>query len=288
MTSFKIIGDTPRKSNYNPNLADELNKQVAEEKRLEELERRKTGKKKPEEKPVEEIIEEPSRNHIVMPSDDLSFITDENMHKEIIKYMTSKFPAHAEVLNNKFIWDKNQKVAIGSNPYIYTAIDMFLREQNVGLRIATLNDLETNLEMFKDKYYEDVGLALRSLKDPNKDKAKYLYEQLKKIDKKVKFPIYVQLRGLTLDENLNFNLTDEAVYKTAKCLNWSSGTKYSEKDELSLPKSKDESSSRQIWTREDGLSRCYLNRYLDFGSVNDDLAYSYGYGRVALAKPRSG
>ncbi|HLD54667.1 MAG TPA: hypothetical protein VJB35_00240, partial [Candidatus Nanoarchaeia archaeon] len=168
----------------------------------------------------------------------------------------------------------------GSNPYIATAVDMFLQSINDTHRIATQKDLETNLEMFKG-FYEDTGLVLRRLNNPNKDKAKYLYEQIRKAN--FTLPIFFDLRGLKLDANLNFNLTEESRYKTANCLNWERGTKYSKIDEFGLPKEKDKNSSRQIYTFKDGLVRLYLDRFLDLNSYNENLEYSYSGGRVVVS-----
>ena len=173
----------------------------------------------------------------------------------------------------------------GSNPYIATAVDMFLQSINDTHRIATQKDLETNLEMFRG-FYEDTGLVLRSLNNPNNYKAKYLYEQLGKANSTL--PIFFDLRGLKLDANLNFNLTEESRYKTANCLNWKSGTKYSKIDEFGLPKEEDKNSSRQIWTLKDGLVRLYLNGLLDLVSYNEDLEDSLDNGRVVVVDLKNG
>ena len=214
----------------------------------------------------------------------LQFIFDEKLYQEIVKYMDKTFPAHKENLSGKLSFDGVMK---GSSPYIATAVDMFLKSANSQYRIATQRDLETNLQMFKD-YYEDTGLALRSVGNPNKDRAKHLYEQIKKANPSIKFPIFLDLRGLELDANLNFNLTSESKYKTAECLNWKSGTKFSKTDEFGLPKEKDENSSRQIWTLKDGLVRLYLYSNLVLNSNSEYLAYSYDFGRVALVSAGGG
>ena len=91
---------------------------------------------------------------------------------------------------------------------------------------------------------------------------------------------------MSLDSNLNFNLTDESQYKTAECLNWKSGEKYSKIDEFGLPKEKDENSSRQILTINSGLSRGYLYWVSDLSSSSLDLSNSDDSGRVVLAKEK--
>ena len=212
---------------------------------------------------------------------ELQFVTDEKLYKEIIKYLDKTFPNNPDILSKKLKFKDN--VMKGSNPYIATAVDMFLKSINSKSRIATQRDLETNLEMFKGTY-EDTGLVLRSLKDPNKKQAEYFYNQLKSKNPNIKFPIFADLRGLTLDDNLNFNLTDNSNYKTADCLNLKSGTHFFQTDEFGFPKSEDENSSRQIWTGSDGLVGLYLDGDLDLSSYYEGLSNSDGYGRVVLAK----
>ena len=225
-----------------------------------------------------------STNQIVLPNQDLQFITDENLYNEIIKYLDKTFPNHKETLLGKLSFDNVMK---GSNPCIAVAVDMYLKSINFPYRIATQRDLETNLQMFKEEY-EDTGLVLRSLEEPNKSQAEHLYNQLKQRSNNIKFPIFLDLRGLTLGNNLNFNLTDESRYKTAECLNWENETHYSQVDDFGLPSSKDKKSSRQIWTIKDGLSRACLDRNSGLYSGNSYLSNSNDYGRVVLAKSRSG
>jgi len=220
-----------------------------------------------------------------IPNQDLQFIKDENLYQEIIKYLDKTFPDHSEVLNDKISFGDN--AMRGSNPYIAVAVDMFLKSISSEYRIARQTDLETNLQMFNETY-EDTGLVLRSLKEPNKIQAEYLYNQLQKRNHNIKFPIWFDIRGLTLDNRLNFNLTDGSRYKTAECLNWEMGTHYLKTDDFGLPKSKDKDSGRQIWTIKDGLSVACLLKSLDLGSSDSSLSYSNDYGRVVLAKPRSG
>ena len=175
-----------------------------------------------------------------------------------------------------------------SNPYLAVAVDMFCKKYLPEYRLATQLDLEQDLAFTKDTY-NDTGLALRSLAEPNKSQAEYLFNQIKQRGfTEDDFPFFIQLRGLELD-NQNFNLTDESlIHKQVKCLKWESGTNYSKTDNFGLPKSKNKKSSRQIWTIQNGLSRCYLNWVSNLDAYNSDLSFSYVNGRVVLAKPRSG
>ena len=135
------------------------------------------------EKPKEQT---PIINPIILPNKELSFIEDENLYKEIVKYLDKTFPAQKDNLSNKLKFENN--VMKGSNPYIATAVDMYFKSINSKHRIARQLDLETNLQMFKG-FYEDTGLALRSLEEPNKFRAEHLYKQLKLINPNIKFPI---------------------------------------------------------------------------------------------------
>jgi hypothetical protein len=230
----------------------------------------------------EPVVSAP-KSQIIMPSEDLAFVTDGKMYGEIVEYLDRTFPSHTNVLSGKLEFADG--VMKGSSPYIATAIDMYLKSINSSHRIATQRDLETSIQMFKGRY-EDSGLALRSLKNPNKVQAGHLYNQLKSKNPNIEFPIFIDLRGLELDGNLNFNLTGESKYETAECLNWSSGTHYSQRDDFGLPSAKDPSSGRQIGTKSDGLVGLCLNGDLDLNSYYVGLAYSNDFGRVVLAKSR--
>src|SRR3989339_875894 len=262
-------------------LKRELIKNSAEvlERRLKFVKNCKPSKEEVEEPITEETEEKPKIN---TPSGDLNFITDENLYKEIVNYMDKTFPAYTSTLSGKLSFDGVMK---GSNPYIATAVDMFFKSINDTHRIATQKDLETNLEMFRG-FYEDTGLVLRSLNNPNNYKAKYLYEQIAKANSTL--PIFFNLRGLKLDANLNFNLTEESRYKTANCLNWESVARYSKIDEFGLPTEKDINSLREIWTLKDGFVRLSLNKHLDLNSYNGGLEDSNDNGRVVLVDLKKG
>ena len=89
-----------------------------------------------------------------------------------------------------------------------------------------------------------VAVSLKKkikLNKNNKEQAVYLFDQLKKRGLTEKdFPIWFNLRDLELDNNLNFNLTDESIYSTQPCLDWENGTRYSKINSFGLPKEKDE------------------------------------------------
>ncbi|HIG95040.1 MAG TPA: hypothetical protein HA283_00465 [Nanoarchaeota archaeon] len=249
-------------------------------KKIEDWIKKNKHSKEEVEEPITKLDEEKPK--ISISSKDLTFITDENLYKEIVCYMDKTFHYTSAFSIGKLYFDGVMK---GSNPYIATAVDMFLQSINDTHRIATQKDLETNLEMFKG-FYEDTGLVLRSLKDPNQDKANYLYGQIAKANSTL--PIFFNLRGLKLDANLNFNLTEESRYKTANCLNWEKVARYSKIDEFGLPTEKDINSLREIWTLKDGFVRLSLNKHLDLNSYNGGLEDSNDNGRVVLVDLKKG
>ena len=226
---------------------------------------------------------------ILPPNEDIFFITDKKLYDEIKKYFAKEkiFSAHQDKFN-KLTWDDANSVATGSSTYIATGVGMFCKTQMPQYELARQADLETDLQKFKS-FYIDSGLALRSTDGINSTQAKHIYEQLKKREPKINFPVWLDLKGLELDANLNFNLTDKSRYKIAGCLNWDSGENYSQSDDFGLPSSKDKNSSRQIWTPNEkkGLRGCFLDRGSGLYSGSGGFAYSYSDGRVALVKARS-
>jgi len=213
----------------------------------------------------------------VLPESDLSFVTDKDLYREIRNYIKSE---HGDIERQSTF---EEGVMKHSNPSLAVAVDMFFKNHHPEYRLATQFQLEQDLD-FTRGTYNDSGLALRSLTGFNEEQARHLYEQLKKRNPKIEFPIFCDLRGLELDSNLNFNLTDESRYKTAKCLNWSSGTNYSKTDDFGLPRTKDNSSSRQIWTTSEGFVRSFLNWCSYLYAYGDILANSSDGGRVVLAR----
>ena len=232
---------------------------------------------RPISKPIEKSIQETTQLTL---SKDLEFITDENLYKEISKYLKTEFSN----LDNKL--EFKGKIMKQSNSYLTVAIDMYLKKNIPDYRLAIQADLETDLSKFKN-FYVDSGLALRNLTGANKEKAEHIFKQLKQRGIKVEeFPIWLNLRGLELDKNLNFNLTDESVYSPQSSLNWKSGTKYSKINELGLPKEVDENSNRQIWTNNYALSRCYLGRSSDLFANSSNFSNSNDNGRMTYLLAR--
>lgn len=226
-------------------------------------------------------IEEQDLNP-VLPTTDLAFIENKDLYKEVRNYIKNDHPN----LENKLGFQEG--VMKGSNPRLAVAVDMYFKKHNPEYRLATQVDLEKDLSKFKG-FYVDSGLALRNLTQANSEQAEYIFNQLQQRGVTLEnLPIWLNLRGLELDKNLNFNLTDESIYSTQDSLNWENGTRYSKVNDLALPREVDRKSSRQILTANHALSRgcLYGDSYLDSGNL--DLSDSDVKGRVVLAKPRSG
>lgn len=230
--------------------------------------------------PSKKDLETKTSSFIPKFSKDLEFITDKNLFKEINKYIKTEFPD----LDNPLVFKDN--IMKGSNPYIATAVDMFCKENLKDYRLATQLDLEQDLDFTKDTY-NDSGLALRNLKNKNSSQAKYLFNQLiQRGMSEQDFPIWLNLRDLRLDKNLNFNLTKDSVYETQECLNWENRTEFSKINKLGLPKEKNSGGNRQIWTSNHALSRCYLISGSNLNSFISNLEDSGDNGRVVLSKSR--
>jgi len=216
-----------------------------------------------------------------LPNSDLSFVEDKDLYKEIRNYIKSD---HRN-LENQLTFQN--RVMRGSNPYLAVAVDMFLKENYPQYRLARQIDSEKNLDLTRGTW-NDSGLALRNLENSNSEKAQYLFNQLSSRGISEKdFPLFIELRDLKLDENLNFNLTENSSYTTAECLNWNSKERYSKINKFGLPKEIDKNSNRQIWTSNSALCRVYLDRCSNLFAGNSGLEVSNDNGRVVLAKLHS-
>ena len=218
----------------------------------------------------------------VLPTEDLSFVEDKDLFKEIRNYIRT------EHRNLDFKLNFQNEVMKGSNPYLQVAIDMFLKQNFPEFRIARQRDLETDLQKFRG-FYIDSGLALRSREAQNSEQSISLYNQLKARGLKDSeiFPMFIELRNLELTPTLEFQLTPESTYKQAPCLNWQSGAKYKQTDDFGLPEQEESLGSRKLFTSNSALSRVYLYRYGNLYSSYSYLSSSYDYGRVALVRPQA-
>jgi hypothetical protein len=183
------------------------------------------------------------------PLQDLTFVTDEHLYKEIMNYFSKEFPKIKELGEhvdfNEVSFSNNMMA--GSGTYFTVATDMFCRKNLPDYRIAKLSDLESSLEMFKGVHIH-TGLAMHELTSAsrfekfNEEQAKHLFVQLvQRGATPYSLPIWIDLRNLTLDRALHFNLTDESSYKfNADILNYNTGSGlsaagFSKTDEFGLP-----------------------------------------------------
>jgi len=189
----------------------------------------------------------------------------------------------------------SHNVVKGSNPFAVVLANQILREE--GLRTATQADLEKVLKLDilpLRGTYEDTGLVLRSRDEPNKYLAKnfptffpFDFTYSTNVGKR---PIIIPLNGLELvnDSNsphgLAFNLMDGTEIIRASVLDGkNNGISFSETGKYGLPEKLGEG-NRTLYTRDSGLSRLYLTRYLDLLSDDDGLADSSGVGRVVVVR----
>jgi|SRR3989344_5628521 len=186
----------------------------------------------------------------------------------------------------------------GSNPLYAVAVQNRLP---AGVRVASQRDLEKAMKFGVYDFrgtYEDTGLVLRSDDNPNSYLAGNLMTQVQdRLGKnaKIKGPIMIPLYELELAKDsdsphgLSFKLKEDAELTLAPMLSGENhGKRFSKTDELSgLPKELGEG-NRTLYTRDSGLSRLYLDRFLGLGSYFGDLADSYGNGRVVLVSTAEG
>ncbi len=197
-------------------------------------------------------------------------------------------------------WNSTKKVVEGSNPYAVIVANQILQPKNI--RTATQAELEAILKGNKlplQNQYEDSSLVWRSKGNPNGWLALDFYDQFRGAGKPLKentayvLPLY----GLSLRKenkapnklafNLKKELLDTPLYFEAPILNSKHGSyiNSSEMDaKTGLPTKVYDTDvpgkNRQLWTRNSGLSRLFLNWNLNINSNDDDLADSGEYGRV--------
>jgi len=199
-------------------------------------------------------------------------------------------------------YNSEKGVVVGSNPFYVVAVNRLLRVHHPEFRTATQGELEKVFQQgilpIKDTFYEDSALVLRSLEDPNSYLANNLAQQLiaKGFNQvSPQKPLVVWLNQLDIEKDegsphkLSFKLTDETSPFYVPILSSTSGSKFDESnlDSNGFPKSVG-NGTRNLWTRDSGLSRVCLSGGGNLGSNVSYLSDSDDCGRVVLAKPRSG
>jgi hypothetical protein len=230
------------------------------------------------------------------PEGKLSFIEDSELYNEILQYIQTKFPKTCPTITEDLFF--HDGAMEGGGAYSAVAIDMFLKENMPQKRIANLYDLEKNIEQLKFSIVPS-GLALRNFEGRNYEQAGHLFNQI--CDRENSYhpfgspddlsrgiPVCLSLKGLTLDDESNFNLTEESWYRLkAGCLNWENRTKFSETDYFGLPSRQDKNAPRNILTGNHALSACYLTcgcdaSRCDLATNEDKLSGSCKDYRIVL------
>ena len=290
--SLGVLGNTPRKSRFDPDLARQVNEEVEREERLEELRRKREGKKKPTQTETPESPEqETPQSPLSIPDVNAQYsFLGKDLGKQVNERIHQRYSAIEAI--TKITYNPQSQLVEGSNPFYVIAVNEVLREIYPDLKVRTANqaDLERILKLNAlplRNQYEDSALILRSEKEPNSYLAKDLMKQVKARNPKLKTPVMIPLNGLNLrqDSNspykLSFELTDSSELIYAPQLSHSNDQKeFTNTDENGLPVF--DKGTRTLYTRESGLSRLFLSGDLDLDSGYEDLVDSYSGGRVVV------
>jgi hypothetical protein len=228
--------------------------------------------------------------------ENVSFLSDDDLGREIHNAVRTKY-SDIEAITKV-------NLGKGSNPFYVVAVNEFLRTNYPNLKTVTQADIERvireNLPLELSGHYEDSGLVLRTRQNPNEYLAGNLFDQFKSQGKNLKensaYVLWLHNLSLKKDTNsphgVSFVLLNGfADYFEAPILNETSQQKFESSDidlATGIPTRVSATGSRTSYTNnlKNGLVRLYLNRNLDLNSYYENLANSYDYGRVALAKSR--
>lgn len=181
----------------------------------------------------------------------------------------------------------------GSNPFATCLVDMIVRPS---LRVATPPDLHAVLVAQRKAStlvnirggYNDAGLVLRSVKEPNSYIAQNFVEQL---DPKMAWPVVIYLSGLQLVKDpkspchLSFRLTRESHAFSAPIMDEKSGHfDDAHVDGATGLPTQLGGTGRYFYSTEEGLARLYLGRGSSLDTIWDELGNSQADGRVCLVK----
>ena len=183
----------------------------------------------------------------------------------------------------------------GSNCFAPIALRDYLPN---GARLATMADLGRATEIspkFLSGFYSDTGLVLRTARDSNQKNdvlAKGLAKQLGKRGIKLETPKVIYFDALNIKEDkdsaygLVYVLSERAemgknIIDAPELIR---NYQFKIIDGRGVP-IENSDGNRTLYTREDGLSRFYLNRYSNVDSNNNDLANSNDNGRVVVINP---
>ena len=189
--------------------------------------------------------------------------------------------------------DSTQSVT-GSTPFASACLNAEV--QKYGARTPNLRDLSRPeiMNLVKGRFYTDSrNLIIRSPRDldfpKNNSLLRQIYELAEQKEGTIKDGFMVE--GFTFvqynEDNIGYGLkivpTDDfRVIQDERFLGHN-GDAFSKVDELGIPLF-DKNGKRTWWSRNKGLSRLFLGRYLYFDAGCSDLASSYDGGRVVLLK----
>lgn len=191
-------------------------------------------------------------------------------------------------------YDAETQTLRGSNPFIAARIDALLRP--LGIRVADLRDLSRPevMEMTRGLFYADTPrFALRTMNDSHKRNLPLIKRTAEEVEKKygkLNLPLIISgFDAVPWPEDkkgygVNIVPRDDFTAVYDERLNGkNNGRKFSKADEFGLPIF-DEKGSRTFYARNEGLSGFCLNRNSGMGSIDRNLADSYGVGRVVVVK----
>ncbi len=304
MTKLNIIGDSgKRKSRYDPNLSEKINKQVEEEERRKKLEAKLEKKRKAEKDKEDDKPEDVENRKLIIPDFKDAMFLEGDFGRGINEKVQEKYGRYDAI--SKIQFDEQDNIVKGSTPFYCVAVQEFLPEN---ITIATQSNLEKILKgniLQLQGYYEDSSLVWRSNQEPNEYLAKYIYKQFKAkgIELEEGKAYVIPLFTLKLRENseyphkLAFDITELTLqtYFEALILNEVSHQKFNSDDideKIGLPKRVGSVGNRTLYTRNlqsytiknSGFCRLYLDGYLDAYSDDENLANSDAYGRVVCVR----
>ncbi len=192
-------------------------------------------------------------------------------------------------------YDEASKTIIGSTPIAVANLDAFA--QKYGARTPNLRDLSRPevMRIAKGNHYIDSrNLVVRSIEDPswyqNNSLLRTIYELAEQKEGSITHPFMIEGfyfvpnskdkndYGLTLVADSDFKVVQDERFDGKY-----NGENFSEVDELGIPNF-DKKGSRTWYAKNKGLSRLYLDGYLNLYSSGDFLAVSNGIGRVVFLK----
>lgn len=185
-----------------------------------------------------------------------------------------------------------------SNPYRRWALGPVVRGL-LGNDVELLNPAQSEQALKSGKLpdatstYEDLGVVVYSLNDPNDKLAQHLVNQAKERGVEIKFPmVFYHLKTAKDDKDdkfphgLRLDLDDIAVaYHVPILSNPTSRFKstYQSLVQNGFPSEVGEG-DRTLYTAQEGLRRLYRNRDSGLNANDDDLPHSDEAGRVSFVK----